>query len=343
MLRIDRATGRMSVTPIISWREAEFIAAYDKGAQAAVRAAVADRARDPRVHHAAPAAARARVRSQKNAFQMTFHDFDWRLNDLTAAARARRTDAGGSRAHRQDRHRHRIEPRSRAGERPRAGGRGLPRVHLRARRGAARPSAAPKSKRAARRPDMVLAVQADVSTAERHRAASMARTVDRFGGVDILVNNVGKAGGADIARHVRRRVAGGVRPDAVSGDPRLAPRRAAHAQRGGGVIMLIASIWGRESGGRMTYNAVKAAEISLGKALAQQLAPDNIRVNSVAPGSILFPGRLLAQAPAGRSRGHRGVRRARAAVRPLRPAPTKSATSSRSSPRRARAGSAAPA
>jgi hypothetical protein len=53
---------------------------------------------------------------------------------------------------------------------------------------------------------------------------------------------------------------------------------------------MIASIWGRESGGRMTYNAVKAAEISLGKAMAQQLAADGIRVNSVCPGSILCPG-----------------------------------------------------
>ena len=53
---------------------------------------------------------------------------------------------------------------------------------------------------------------------------------------------------------------------------------------------MIASIWGRESGGRMTYNAVKAAEISLAKAMARELARDNIRVNSVAPGSILFPG-----------------------------------------------------
>ena len=61
-------------------------------------------------------------------------------------------------------------------------------------------------------------------------------------------------------------------------------------QRGGGAIVMIASIYGREAGGRMTYNAVKAAEISLGKSLAQQLAPMNIRVNSVAPGSILFPG-----------------------------------------------------
>ena len=61
-------------------------------------------------------------------------------------------------------------------------------------------------------------------------------------------------------------------------------------KRGGGVIIMIASIWGRESGGRMTYNAVKAAEISLAKAMAQQLARDNISVNSVAPGSIMFPG-----------------------------------------------------
>tara|TARA_B100001105_G_scaffold202881_1_gene166608 strand:- start:673 stop:1026 length:354 start_codon:yes stop_codon:yes gene_type:complete len=53
---------------------------------------------------------------------------------------------------------------------------------------------------------------------------------------------------------------------------------------------MIASIWGRESGGRMTYNAVKAAEVSLAKSMARQLAPDGIRVNSVAPGSISFPG-----------------------------------------------------
>ncbi len=58
---------------------------------------------------------------------------------------------------------------------------------------------------------------------------------------------------------------------------------------------MIASIWGRESGGRMVYNAVKAAEISLAKAMAQQLAKDGIRVNSVAPGSILFPGRIVGE------------------------------------------------
>lgn len=61
-------------------------------------------------------------------------------------------------------------------------------------------------------------------------------------------------------------------------------------KQGGGVILMIASIYGREGGGHITYNAAKAAEISMAKSLANELAPDNIRVNSIAPGSILFPG-----------------------------------------------------
>ncbi|HEU0072643.1 MAG TPA: glucose 1-dehydrogenase [Dehalococcoidia bacterium] len=59
---------------------------------------------------------------------------------------------------------------------------------------------------------------------------------------------------------------------------------------GGGSIVNITSIWGRESGGPATYNAVKAAMTSHAKQLALQLAPEGIRVNSVAPGSIAFPG-----------------------------------------------------
>ena len=53
---------------------------------------------------------------------------------------------------------------------------------------------------------------------------------------------------------------------------------------------MISSIYGRESGGHITYNAGKSAEISMEKTLAHELAQYNIRVNSVAPGSIIFPG-----------------------------------------------------
>ena len=141
----------------------------------------------------------------------------------------------------------------------------------------------------ARRPGMVLPVQADVSTAAGIELV-MARTEETFGGVDVLVNNVGRAGGADLLDTSDQEWQAAF--DETLFPAIRATRRAVPSmrQRGGGSVILIASIWGRESGGRMTYNAVKAAEISLGKSLAQQLAPMNIRVNSVAPGSILFPG-----------------------------------------------------
>ena len=135
----------------------------------------------------------------------------------------------------------------------------------------------------------VLGIEADLST-EAGAATVIDGTVQAFGGLDILVNNVGKAGGGGITE------AGDDEWQAAFDQtlhPAIRASRCAvpHLRaRGGGVILMIASIWGRESGGRMTYNVVKAAEISLAKSLAGQLAADNIRVNSVAPGSISFPG-----------------------------------------------------
>ena len=61
-------------------------------------------------------------------------------------------------------------------------------------------------------------------------------------------------------------------------------------KRGWGRIINITSIYGREAGGAMTYNAVKASMNSWSKSLAKQLAKDGIMVNVVAPGSVLFPG-----------------------------------------------------
>jgi hypothetical protein len=82
MVKIDRLAGQMSVTPIISWREAEFVAAYDKGPQGpfAQRSPV-ERAV---IAFVSPHLLRLeREFVEKNAFQMTFHEFDWRLNDLS--------------------------------------------------------------------------------------------------------------------------------------------------------------------------------------------------------------------------------------------------------------------
>jgi 3-oxoacyl-[acyl-carrier protein] reductase len=136
----------------------------------------------------------------------------------------------------------------------------------------------------------VLAVPADIGKPEGPGWV-VGETVRTFGRIDILVNN---AGGA--------RTAGPFLETADTAWQTAVDLNLLAAVRfgrlvvpemqkvGGGVIINISSIWGRETGGTATYNAVKAAEISLAKSLARELAPLNIRVNSVAPGSIFFPG-----------------------------------------------------
>lgn len=65
---------------------------------------------------------------------------------------------------------------------------------------------------------------------------------------------------------------------------------------GGGAIVHISSIAGLEAGGfPASYAAAKAALVSHAKTLAVALAPQRIRVNTVAPGSIEFPGGLWDQ------------------------------------------------
>jgi 3-oxoacyl-[acyl-carrier protein] reductase len=134
-----------------------------------------------------------------------------------------------------------------------------------------------------------LAVAADVTTVEGVEQL-IADTVTRLGGIDILVNNVGGSGArsfdeadeADFAQTFDRNFWPALRLSRAA----LPAMRA----RGGGAIVMIASVWGREAGGAPAYNVAKAAEISLAKAMARDLAKDGIRVNSVAPGSIMFPG-----------------------------------------------------
>jgi len=163
------------------------------------------------------------------------------------------------------------------------------RVAVCARGEAALMDAAATLRAAAGADDRVLPIVADVSTAAGVDDV-VRQTVDAFGRLDILVNNVGLAQGTtivDTSDEVWQQAFDQTLFPAI----RMSRLAVPHMRRqGAGAIVMIASIWGRESGGRMTYNAVKAAEISLAKSMAQQLARENIRVNSVAPGSILFPG-----------------------------------------------------
>ena len=130
---------------------------------------------------------------------------------------------------------------------------------------------------------------ADVTKGE-DADAFVAATLDRYGRVDVLINNVGGSKWtptAEISDEEWHEIIDLNLVSAARMSRGIIPTMQA---QGGGVIITISSIYGREGGGHITYNAAKAAEISMSKSLAGELAKDNIRVNSVAPGSILFPG-----------------------------------------------------
>jgi 3-oxoacyl-[acyl-carrier protein] reductase len=114
-----------------------------------------------------------------------------------------------------------------------------------------------------------------------------------LGGVDILVNNpsgvmfVDDQGAWQSTLNVDLMAA-------VRGSWKVAPWM---GESGGGAIVHISSIAGLEATGfPPSYCAAKAALISHSKSLAVALAPQRIRVNTVAPGSIEFAGGLWAQA-----------------------------------------------
>lgn len=149
----------------------------------------------------------------------------------------------------------------------------------------------------------VMAVPADM-TQESDIQRLVQTTLDSFGRIDILVNNVGGAlGGAtpsdeDWHATIDLNLMAAVRTCRL-----VVPEM--RRQRSGRIIN-ISSIYGRESGGAQTYNASKAAIISFSKSLANQVAAEGITVNSVCPGSIQFPGgswdRRVQQDPEGMAR-----------------------------------------
>ena len=134
-----------------------------------------------------------------------------------------------------------------------------------------------------------LAVVADV-TAPGEAERFVDETAAALGGVDLLVANVGGSVGGDLVDssdeewvktfditlfHAVRSIRAAV--------PHL-------TERGGGSAVIISSISGWKPAPRAQYGAAKAAEIFLAGALAWELAPRRIRVNTVSPGSTIFPG-----------------------------------------------------
>ncbi|MCL0031916.1 SDR family NAD(P)-dependent oxidoreductase [Dehalococcoidia bacterium] len=135
-----------------------------------------------------------------------------------------------------------------------------------------------------------LGIEADVTTVQGIETF-YEKSVNAFGQVDIVVNNVGGTiGGRDFDTTSDEDWINTINLNLMSAVRLTRWVVPDMKQRQWGRIVNIASIWGRESGGGMTYMAAKAALIAFSKHLGLSLAADNILVNSIAPGSIKFPG-----------------------------------------------------
>jgi NAD(P)-dependent dehydrogenase (short-subunit alcohol dehydrogenase family) len=138
-------------------------------------------------------------------------------------------------------------------------------------------------------PECALFVQADLSTRDGVDKV-LKEALDRFGGVDILINCVGgsstPAGGAlALSDEDWRQTFNLNLFSAVWLDRGLLP---AMLKQGSGVIIHISSIQGRlplfES--TLAYAAAKAALTNYSKGLSKEVGPKGIRVNTVSPGFI---------------------------------------------------------
>jgi NAD(P)-dependent dehydrogenase (short-subunit alcohol dehydrogenase family) len=132
------------------------------------------------------------------------------------------------------------------------------------------------------------AFAADVTRADECRAMVQAAT-DRFGGLDVLHNNVGIESRKDIMDVTEADwdlvMAVDLKSMMLSCQAAIPALRA----RGGGAITCVSSIAGLRGYRRTAYAAAKAGVIGLVITLAEQLGPDGIRVNAIAPGPVWTP------------------------------------------------------
>jgi 3-oxoacyl-[acyl-carrier protein] reductase len=117
------------------------------------------------------------------------------------------------------------------------------------------------------------------------------QVVGSLGPIDILVNNAGGSRSRSDLMGTPLEDFKGTFDLNVFGAFELMKLAIPHMQQQKwGRIINIASIWGREHGGNISYMSAKAALIGATKHAALSLAKDGILVNSIAPGSIAHAG-----------------------------------------------------
>ena len=129
---------------------------------------------------------------------------------------------------------------------------------------------------------------ADVTRVEDCRAM-VATAVERWGGLDVLHNNVGTESRTDLLDTTEEEWDRTLRVDLTS--MFLATKSAVPAmtERGGGSVICVSSVAGMRGVGRTAYAAAKAGIIGFVRSVAGQLGPQGIRVNAIAPGLVWTP------------------------------------------------------
>src|SRR5690606_24120963 len=129
----------------------------------------------------------------------------------------------------------------------------------------------------------VLAIPTDI-TDDDAIARCVTETVDRFGGIDILVN-LACSYVDDGADSTRQQWAEALDVNVISAAMFAKAVRPHMVAAGGGAIVNFTSISAKVAQtGRWLYPVSKAALVQLTRNMALDLAPDRIRVNSVSPG-----------------------------------------------------------
>ncbi len=133
-----------------------------------------------------------------------------------------------------------------------------------------------------------LAVQADVSKMDDIKKL-VAETVEKFGRIDILVNNAGTGRLSDLMELPEEEFRYNM-DLMLFGLIRCSKAVVPHMREGKwGRIINISSVFGKQPGGLVDYDSIKAAVIMYTKDLANYLAKDNILVNAVCPGPTRTP------------------------------------------------------
>ena len=134
----------------------------------------------------------------------------------------------------------------------------------------------------------VLAKQTDVTKQEDNKNF-VDQAFEKFGRIDILVNNAGTGRLSDPMELPEEEFRYNM-DLMLFGPVQCAKEVIPHMRElGGGRIINISSIFGKQPGGLLDYDAIKAAVIMFTKDLANYLAKDNILVNAVCPGPIRGP------------------------------------------------------